>query len=134
MKFIQFFQFSYQRAPIKSNTVHTREFRKPEATASRLGRSEMRNLYRPRKGRFLPGGQTLRKSPLREIFSLSEAQRCFCFAISKGKNREPGSRDFSVRKNTCDDTYPHPRLNKVLGLLYLRQICGIGHSQKLPVA
>ncbi len=22
---------------------------------------------------------------------------------SKGKNREPGSRDFFVRKNTCDD-------------------------------
>jgi hypothetical protein len=22
---------------------------------------------------------------------------------AKGKNTEPGSRDFSVRKNTCDD-------------------------------
>ena len=63
----------------------------------------MGKLYCSCKERFLPGGQALRKSPLREIFSLAEAQQCFCLSCAQGKNREPGSRDFSVRKNTCDD-------------------------------
>ena len=53
--------------------------------------------------RVLVGGQG-RKQCLRTVFAhLSEPERCFCLSEAKGKNREAGSRDFSVRKNTCDD-------------------------------
>jgi len=53
-----------------------------------------------------PGGRTKDRNtcPAAGFLLLSEAQRCFCLSEAKGKNRELGSRDFSVRKNTCDDT------------------------------
>ena len=55
----------------------------------------------------IPTGRTKDTNilPAQDFVLLSEAERCFCLSIAKGKNREPGSRDFSVRKNTRDDKY-----------------------------
>ena len=45
---------------------------------------------------------------------MSGAQRRFCLIKDLGKNREPRSREFSVRKITCDDIIKNDSLTPSL--------------------
>ncbi len=69
----------------------------------------------------------LRNPDRRQDFNLSEPQRCFCLSGAKGKNREAGSRDFSVKKNTCDDIVDSLALF-AYGVWPRRKRCGLGHE------